>query len=316
MAVLKRGEIYWYEFRYRGERIRESTKQSNKRTAEQLEAAHKTQLAMGNLGIEEPAAPAPMPVFRAYAEGVIARLKAEAKNDGTVSFYESKLKRLLEFPALADCPLDAIGKKLINEYKVFARRTKTRARTVDGKRVKQPYQISPATVNRTLATLRMILYQALDEDVIEAVPKIGKAMLKGERQREFVLSPAEEPFYLEACPEPLQDAALLILDTGLRDGEALSLSWPDIHLEHAGSKLAMSTFARVRARTPSAISRSRRGHWQCWPGARRSHTPSGCFLGRPIARFWSHRSITSTRTYGPSWDWTLISWCIPYGTRC
>jgi integrase len=143
---------------------------------------------------------------------------------------------LLEFPALADCPLDAIGKKLINEYKVFARRTKTRARTVDGKRVKQPYQISPATVNRTLATLRMILYQALDEDVIEAVPKIGKAMLKGERQREFVLSPAEEPFYLEACPEPLQDAALLILDTGLRDGEALSLSWPDIHLEHAGSK--------------------------------------------------------------------------------
>jgi hypothetical protein len=39
MAVYKRGETYWYEFVFNGERIRKSTKQGNKRVAEQMEAS-------------------------------------------------------------------------------------------------------------------------------------------------------------------------------------------------------------------------------------------------------------------------------------
>lgn len=35
------------------------------------------------------------------------------------------------------------------------------------------------------------------------------------------------------APQPLQDVATLILETGLRIGEALALNWPDIHLEPA-----------------------------------------------------------------------------------
>ena len=58
-------------------------------------------------------------------------------------------------------------------------------------------------------------------------------MLKGERQREFVLSHKQEPHYLEACPQPLQEVALLILDTGMRPGEACNLEWSDVHLEPA-----------------------------------------------------------------------------------
>jgi hypothetical protein len=38
MAGHKRGQIWWYKFNWNGESIRESTKQSNKRTAEQVEA--------------------------------------------------------------------------------------------------------------------------------------------------------------------------------------------------------------------------------------------------------------------------------------
>ena len=47
MAVYKRGGTWWYRFTWRGKAIRESTKQSNKRLAEQMEAAHKTSLAKG-----------------------------------------------------------------------------------------------------------------------------------------------------------------------------------------------------------------------------------------------------------------------------
>ena len=41
MAVYKRGKIWGYKFNWNGETIRESTKQTNKRTAEKIEAATK-----------------------------------------------------------------------------------------------------------------------------------------------------------------------------------------------------------------------------------------------------------------------------------
>ena len=53
MAVFKRGKIWWYKFNWNGEPIRESTKQSNKRVAEQMEAAHRTSLAKGEVGIRD-----------------------------------------------------------------------------------------------------------------------------------------------------------------------------------------------------------------------------------------------------------------------
>jgi len=89
----------------------------------------------------------------------------------------------------------------------------------------------PATINRELATLRRMLRIAQDWNIIAGVPRIR--MLKGERCREFVLSHRQEALYLSESPQPLRDVAILILDTGLRVGEALALEWRDIHLEPA-----------------------------------------------------------------------------------
>jgi len=49
-----------------------------------------------------------------------------------------------------------------------------------------------------------------------------------------VLSYALEDAYFETAPRQLKDAAMLMLDTGLRVGEARVVSWPDIHLEPVG----------------------------------------------------------------------------------
>jgi integrase len=46
-----------------------------------------------------------------------------------------------------------------------------------------------------------------------------------------VLGRQVEYLYLATCPQPLQDLALLILETGLRIGEALSLEWADMSLK-------------------------------------------------------------------------------------
>jgi integrase len=59
--------------------------------------------------------------------------------------------------------------------------------------------------------------------------------LRGERNREFVLNHAQERLYLEMAGQPLADAALLMLDTGMRVGEVLDLAWRDVHMEPVGA---------------------------------------------------------------------------------
>lgn len=45
--------VYWYKFMWQGKLIRESTKQGNDKVARQIESAHRTSLAKGEVGIRE-----------------------------------------------------------------------------------------------------------------------------------------------------------------------------------------------------------------------------------------------------------------------
>lgn len=214
MAIFKRGDVYWYEFVFKGRRIQESTRQKSARAARELEAARRTQLARGEVGIEDVQ---PVPTINEFAPRFKAHIQIRcAEKPATIDFYFKKLARLLEFPPLRNAKLDKIDEALIERY-VERRRNK----------------LSPATVNRELATLRRLLYLAKRWSVIKAVPTIE--MLDGERQRKFVLSHGDENNYLALAPDPLRDVALLILDTGLRIGEAVRLQWVDVHLEPVGS---------------------------------------------------------------------------------
>jgi integrase len=223
MAVYKRGEIWWYKFNFNTETVRKSTKQSNKRTAEQMEAAHKTQLAKGEVGIEDRQK---VPTLQGFAPRFRSEIEVRcAEKPRTISFYKEKLARLLEYQRMASARLDHISEELIGDYVQFRRRT-----------------VAPATVNRQLATLRRALRMAYHWKIINRLPKIQ--MLQGERDREFVLSPENERLYLAITPHPLNDMAVLLLDTGMRIGEALALQWPDVHFEPATG--AKSGYIHVR----------------------------------------------------------------------
>jgi hypothetical protein len=50
MAVYKRGEVWWYEFVFLGQRIRESSATQNKAVAQRIERERRRQLELGNAG--------------------------------------------------------------------------------------------------------------------------------------------------------------------------------------------------------------------------------------------------------------------------
>jgi len=219
MAIYKRGDTYWYQFQFNGERIQQSAQTSNKDAARQIEAAHRVRLAKGEAGIiERPPAPT-LAEFAPRFESAIVTLCAE--KPATVDFYKKEMRRLLEDRKLSGVRLNEIDEAAIDGYK--QRRTRAESR------LGRP--MSPASVNRELATLRRALRLAQEWRVLDRLPRIR--LLRGERNREFVLSHRLEPMYLEAAPQPLRDVAILILETGVRPGEAANLRWADVYLQPA-----------------------------------------------------------------------------------
>jgi integrase len=201
---------------FNGERVRDTAKTRNKRVAEQIEAAKRTHLAKGEVGIEEhkksPTLKGFAPRFEKFIES-----KCEDK-PATVDFYKSKMRAMLA-GKIADMRLDAIEEEQIQDYVEARRATKTRRNR----------PMSPASVNRELATLKRLLRLAYRWKLIRRVPVIE--LLRGEKGREFVLSPAQEVIYLRACPPLLADVAAVLLDSRLRVGELVKLQWPQVHLE-------------------------------------------------------------------------------------
>ena len=225
MIYKKKGSDFWYyKFKYNGRQVNLSTKQRDKQTALQLENAHRTRLAKGEADL----ATGDALTLKQFGVDFVKHVQtASAATPSTVNFYTRMFAKLLTFPTMANCRLDRIDENLVEQY--TQHRRSTPAQRGDD-------TMSPAAVNRELATLRKALHLAKRWKKIRGVPKI--TMLKGEVVREYVLSKDLEQTYLEACPDPLRDAGALMLETGLRDGEALNLKWSDVVLEPgAGKKL-------------------------------------------------------------------------------
>jgi len=219
MSLYKRGEVYWYEFRFNGARVQESAQTGNKDAARQIEAAHRVRLAKGEAGIKDRVRVPTLADFAPRFEAAIETLCGD--KPATVVFYKKEMRRLLADGELSPARLDAIDEALIDGYKQ--------------RRARQPSRrgrpLSVASINRELATLRRLLRLAQEWRLLDRIPRIR--LLRGEHNREFVLSHAVEPRYLATAPQPLRDVAVLILETGVRPGEAVGLQWPDVRLQTA-----------------------------------------------------------------------------------
>lgn len=244
MAVYKqpKSKYWWYKFTWSGEQIRESTKQTNKRIAEQMEAAHRSALAKGEVGIRDKN---PVPTLKEFTERdflpfVRSTFVAKPK---TLAYYENGVNRLLAFGRLARERLDTITSDRVADY--VAKR-----KEAQGKRG-QSLQI--ASVNRELQVLRRIFHLAQEWGHVQrALPNVK--MLPGEKHRERVLTRAEEELYFRgasteamehyADPALLRDVATILLDCALRPEECFRLRGANV----VDSKLEIHFGKTVNAR--------------------------------------------------------------------
>jgi integrase len=229
VSVFKRGGAYWFNFWWKGRHVQRSTKQGNPRVARQIEAAYRTQLAKGEVGLED-RPPVPMLVefmekeFLPWAE---ATFKNKRK---TFVWYRGGVRRLAEFPEIATVRLDVITGKHISAYVV--------RRQTDG--------LGITAINRELQILRRVLRLGHEWGRADRVAKVR--MLPGETRRDRVLTPAEQAQYLEAAAPLLHTIAVVLVESGLRPEECYRLRWE--HLSFSTGKYG--TILVTHGKTKSA----------------------------------------------------------------
>ncbi len=227
MAIYKRGGIWWYKFKWQGLLVRESTKQGNDRVARQMEAAHRTSLAKGEVGIRDKK---PIPTLEEFCKKrfeswVQSTTSAKTWRD----FYRVGLLAIKNYPALANLPLNSI----------------TSEKAADFARHRQAQGLQISSVNGSLRILRRVLRIAVEWGEINSSPKIK--MLPGKRHRERVISPGEEAKYLAAANSLLSEMAAVLVDSGMRPEECYRLRWEALTWVNGRNGTLMVTHGKTKA---------------------------------------------------------------------
>jgi integrase len=218
MSIYKRGEVYWYKFMWLGRIVRESTKQGNDKVARQMEAAHRTSLAKGEVGIREKKPAPSLADFLKHDFVPFVKTK-HATKPGTAEYYTDGANMVNKCDWASE-PLDKISDQHAQHFAA------------------KYSSLSASRINCGLRSLRRALNLAFEWGKLERPVKITLA--KGERQRDTVLSEKDWQRYIEKCPQPWRDAAIIIRGTGMRPGEAFALRWENIHLNGTGGLIQIT----------------------------------------------------------------------------
>jgi integrase len=266
-VIYKRGKIYWYKLMWQGKLIRESTKQGNDKVARQMESAHRTSLAKGEVGLREKM---PLPTLGEFIDKRFEPWARATFETGSLKtwrdFYKVGIRAIKEYKELASLRLDEITSERASEFAAY--------RQGEGRKV--------STVNSSLRVLRRILGLAVEWGLLESAPKIKK--LPGERHREHVVMHEEEAKYLAVAQEPLGSVASVLVDTGLRPEECFRMRWEGItwsngrcgtflvtHGKTTAARRLLPMTPRVRAILENRLESAKRPQegW-VWPAPTRS----------------------------------------------
>jgi integrase len=218
MSVYRRGDVWWYKFRFGGQMIRESSKSESKTIARDAERSRRRELEQGFNRIERHRSAL---LFSVAAEEWLTAKKAHLAPRSVV-IERANLKHLTPF----------FGKMLLCDVRGEDVGRYQAARQQAG--------AAPKTVNLEVGTLRAILRKnrlwfAIQPDVrmLRVREDVGRA-----------ISHNEEAALLEACrasrSRSLYPAVLIALNTCMRYSEIRLLRWEQIDLRSCTLTVGMS----------------------------------------------------------------------------
>lgn len=196
-------------------------------------------------------------MFAAASELFLADCKRRVQEGNmgarTLEFYEGRIRANL-LPHFGRMALDRITPQAINDYKSF-----------------RLGQVSPASVNRELATLSRLFSIMILHHKILSSPFKAIEMVRENNRRDRFLSDDEISRLLAACVKPrgpfrlpapkhLLPIVVLAINTGLRLDGILGLRWE--HIDWSRNEITRSTKGRKVVKIP--MTRDCRETLQAW----------------------------------------------------
>jgi integrase len=208
MSIYQRGENWYIDFTFKGQRIRESIGPSRK-GAEKVIAKRKTEI-IENKYLDIRKDPDPVK-FYDFAKEYLQWSKANKK----ISSYHRDLCAIRVFN-------EEIEGKILQEITTFQ---------IERYKMKRKERLKPASVNREIAVLKHMFSKAVEWGKVKENPAKKVKLLKGAVNRVRYLMPAEYQVLLSNCPEFLKPIVIVATHTGMRQGELLGLRWDHVNLE-------------------------------------------------------------------------------------
>lgn len=195
--------------------MRESTKQGNDKVARQMEAAHRTSLAKGEVGIREKNRITLADFIKNRFEPW-AKAQFEPKSTKTwKAWYLPGIRTVQNYPPLANRLLSEISSEHVSAFAAHVRTKGLRGKVLQAN-----------SVNARLRLLRRMFHVAVEWGELETAPKFK--LEPGERHRERVLTDIEEAKYLAAASPLLADVVTCLIDSGMRPEECFRQKWENV----------------------------------------------------------------------------------------
>jgi len=226
--------VWWFDFQFAGQRIRESAKTRSRKVAKEAERARRRELEESYNGISR----RPRVLLFPAAAAVWMELKSLTLAPSSLRIERDNLKHLLPH----------FGKLLLSDIQAQDIRAYQQARVSNG--------ASPKTVNLEVGTLRAILRR----NGLWARVQLDVRMLPTRDDCGHALADVEEVALLKAClnsrSRSLYPAVVLALSTGMRYSEIRLLRWGQIDFVAATVTVGKSKTTTGTGRTIPLNSRA------------------------------------------------------------
>ena len=208
MSIYLRGENWYIDFVFKGQRVRESIGASRK-GAEKVISKKKAEIAENKfLDVRKELEPVK---FHDFAKEYVAWAKVNRKPSSHVR--RLSLLRQLD---------KEFGTKTLQEITTWQ---------IEKWKAKRKEKIKPASVNRELAVLKHVYTKAIEWGKVKESPARKVKLFKGEVNRVRYLLPEEIRKLLSNCSDILKPSVTVALHAGARLGEVLGLVWGQVSIE-------------------------------------------------------------------------------------